>query len=381
MVSQSDYQDFVHTGPHTLAGRYLRSFWQPIYLTQDLAPGRAVPLRIMSEDFTLYRGRGGDPHLLASRCAHRGTQLSTGWVEDDCIRCFYHGWKYDATGQCVEQPAEDAAFAAKVRIASYPIQEYLGIIFGFLGDGPPPPLPRYPHLEGEGVLTVSTYVRPFNYFHNLENTVDMVHLAFVHHDTEVADSGLADLYTVSAEESPWGIDAYAPSSNGAGRGDLFGMPNIINFARQPEDPETGWTDCMVYKVPLDDESHLTFSLNFALVTGDVAERYRQRLAARPADTPSEVNEIGAAILRGDRHISEFVAHPEIVAIQDFVAQAGQGVIADRGAERLGRSDVGVILLRRIWERELRALAEGRPLKQWSRPAEARVASGLQGEPV
>src|SRR5713226_7171098 len=106
----------------------------------------------MSEDFTLYRGQSGTPHLVAFRCAHRGTQLSTGWVEGDCIRCFYHGWKYDGAGQCVEQPAEDSSFPPKVKIVSYPTEEYLGLIFAYLGDAEhgdtgafrPPPLPRYP---------------------------------------------------------------------------------------------------------------------------------------------------------------------------------------------------------------------------------------------
>ncbi|HZU05086.1 MAG TPA: Rieske 2Fe-2S domain-containing protein, partial [Chloroflexota bacterium] len=128
------YTDFAHTGPGTLAGRYLRLFWHPIYRAEDLPPGRAVPIRIMSEDFTLYRGESGAPHVLAFRCAHRGTQLSTGWVEGDCIRCLYHGWKYDASGQCVEMPAEDPSFPPKVRIRSYPTQEYLGLIFAYLGD-------------------------------------------------------------------------------------------------------------------------------------------------------------------------------------------------------------------------------------------------------
>src|SRR5437867_3500774 len=57
----ADYTDFAHTGPGTLAGRYLRLFWQPVSLSRDLSAGRARPLRIMSEDFTLYRGEGEPP--------------------------------------------------------------------------------------------------------------------------------------------------------------------------------------------------------------------------------------------------------------------------------------------------------------------------------
>src|SRR5262245_11756099 len=86
--------DFVHTGPDTIAGRYMRMFWHPVYRGQDLPAGHAVPIHIMSEDFTLYRGESGTPHVVAPRCAHRGTKLSVGWIEDDCIRCYYHGWKY-----------------------------------------------------------------------------------------------------------------------------------------------------------------------------------------------------------------------------------------------------------------------------------------------
>src|ERR1700730_6733212 len=113
------WRDFAHTRPGTLAGRYLRSFWQPIWRSKDLQVGRPRPLRVMSQDYTLYRGESGKVHMLDFRCAHRGTQLSTGWVEGDDIRCFYHGWKYDASGQCVEQPAENPSFPPKVRIGSY----------------------------------------------------------------------------------------------------------------------------------------------------------------------------------------------------------------------------------------------------------------------
>ena len=72
-------KDFVRTGPDTIMGRYLRLFWHPVYLARELKAGRAVPLKIMSEDFTLYRGENGVAQILAPRCAHRCTQLSTGW--------------------------------------------------------------------------------------------------------------------------------------------------------------------------------------------------------------------------------------------------------------------------------------------------------------
>jgi 5,5'-dehydrodivanillate O-demethylase oxygenase subunit len=110
----------------------------------------------MGEDFTLYRGESGKSYVVDFRCAHRQTQLSVGWVEEDCIRCFYHGWKYDGSGQCVEIPGEEESVAGKVRIKSYPVQEYLGLIFVYFGAGEPPPLPRYPECEGPGILDALT---------------------------------------------------------------------------------------------------------------------------------------------------------------------------------------------------------------------------------
>ena len=135
-----EHLDFVRTGPTTLAGKYLRTFWQPVFCSHELAAGRALPVRILGEELTLYRGEGGKAHVIGFRCAHRKTQLSIGWVEGDCLRCFYHGWKYDGSGQCVEQPAEPKPFAEKIRIPGYPVQEYLGLIFAYLGKGKPPPL-------------------------------------------------------------------------------------------------------------------------------------------------------------------------------------------------------------------------------------------------
>src|SRR5262249_41481681 len=108
LTSQRD--DFVFTGPDTIAGAYLRGFWNPVYHAADLKVGRPVPLRIMGETFTLYRGESGAVHLAEARCPHRGTQLSSAWVEGDALRCFYHGWKFESDGRCSEQPAEESRF-------------------------------------------------------------------------------------------------------------------------------------------------------------------------------------------------------------------------------------------------------------------------------
>jgi 5,5'-dehydrodivanillate O-demethylase len=380
----SDYTDFVHTGPGTLAGRFMRRFWQPVYRAEDLQPGHAKPIRIMHEDFTLYRGEDGAPHLLDFRCAHRGTQLSTGWVEGDCIRCFYHGWKYDQTGQCVEQPAEDASFASKVKIRSYPCEEYLGLIFAYFGEGErdetgavgPPPLPRFPEFEGEGVWEVLTYLRGCGFFQNVENSLDQIHVAFVHRVGPLAQPELLDdLPRVEVEETDYGLAVYGVQSRGPRRVSHFLMPNLLYFTLARFG--TGVQQALAWRVPVDADRHQNFNVTYTPVTGEAAQGYRERAERRlaAAQALSSTDEITAAIMRGDMHVDDTQDRPDVVTIQDHIAQMGQGAIADRTRERLGRSDVGVLQLRRLWERELRALAEGRPLKQWSRPAELVATRG------
>jgi 5,5'-dehydrodivanillate O-demethylase oxygenase subunit len=370
---------YAYTGPGTLGGRYLRRFWQPVAVVETLAPGRTRPIRVMGEDYTLYRGEDGTPHVVAYRCAHRGTQLSTGWVEGDCIRCFYHGWKYDGSGQCVEMPAEDPSFPPKVRIPGYPTAEYLGLVFAYFGEEPAPPLPRYPEFEEEGVLDVSTYDRACNFFNALENSHDPVHLAFVHRDSAFTTSGLAGVPRVWAEESDWGVTVHAQRPGGQMRTNQFCMPNIIRRTSPPDDPaETRWQEAIAWRVPIDDTAYRSFNADLVHLTGVDADRYREKLRAR-RERPSSggtVPETAMRVLRGEVRIQDLTDYPSIVNLQDTVSQVGQGIIPDRRQERLGRSDVAIILIRKIWTRELRALAAGQPLKVWAWRVGAAATTGV-----
>ena len=348
--------EFVTIGPGTLAGRFLRRFWQPVYLAAELKPGRAVPLRILGEDFTLYRGENA-PHLLAFRCAHRGTQLSTGWVEGDNLRCFYHGWTYGPDGQCIEQPAEPEPFCQRIRIRSYPVQEYLGLIFAYLGEGEAPPFPRYEQLEGEGVLETHAYVRECSYFNSLENNMDEAHIAFAHRSSEFTESGLNGfLPEISGEETDYGVVRRGSRPNGAERVLHLVMPNLLVFKGAPS-PETGETegrDQFAWRVPIDDLQHRSFNVSFVHATGEAAERYRERMQERqgPTGEPS-ANDLARAVLRGEMHVDEITGRPDVVNIQDVVAQVGQGQIPDRASEHLGRTDVLLMLLRKIYLREFK----------------------------
>ncbi|HLY64361.1 MAG TPA: Rieske 2Fe-2S domain-containing protein [Chloroflexota bacterium] len=369
--------DLVHTGADTLAGRYLRLFWQPVYRAQDLPAGRAKPIRIMNEELTLYRGQSGAAHMLAFRCAHRGTQLSTGWVEDDCIRCFYHGWKYDATGQCVEQPAEGAGFAAKIRIRAYPVREYLGLVFAYLGEGEPPTFRQFPQFDAPGVVTTTPpETWPCNYYNRLDNDADPYHVDFTHYES-IGRTGRLGMYEerhASFEETNYGVRVAVTVPNR--ETDYFHaiMPNVnqIRVRTGMAGGSTVWEERMTWAVPITDESSLRFEVNHVALAGDEAAAYREQYE-RDRSKPLDARRLGDPVLAGElrvRDIEPDVTAYELFRVEDYATEVGQGRIADRSRERLGRSDLGVIMRRKLWLQDLKALAEGRPRASWQVPRPA-----------
>jgi 5,5'-dehydrodivanillate O-demethylase len=361
-------ENFEETGPSTLAGQYLRRFWQPVYHSADIATGEAVPLRIMSEDWTLYRGASGSLFLVDARCPHRGAQLSLGRIEGDELRCFYHGWKFAGDGRCTEQPAEDSAFCHKVSVRSAPLREYLGLVFAYLGDGEPPEFPHHPEFERfSGLVEIDSYSRDCNYFQNLENALDMSHVGFVHGDNEGAFAGIGHGKRLAAEESAWGVAYTFTRDDGALRIQQFGMPNVFYMMALPNDPDIGWQESLFWWVPIDDGRHMQFSLHRVPATGEAAKRIKDRRQARRSRIDQAHQEICAAILAGRLRMRDVDgARVDMIRLQDDLAQVGQGRIADRDAEQLGRADVGVIQIRKLWARELAHLRAGRPLKAWAR---------------
>ena len=344
----------------------MRLFWHPIHHSADLPKGRARPVTIMKVEYALYRGEDGRAHLVDARCPHRGMLLSAGWVEDDCLRCFYHGWKFDSAGQCVEQPAEPKSFARKVRIRSYPCEEYLGLVFAYLGDGKPPPLPRYAEFEKfEGILEHDSYVRACNFFNNEENAVDLTHSGFVHRNNPGSFDGFTDSPTMDAAESCWGITVFARWPDQV-RMSQIGMPNVFHHKAQPTDIALApYREFLAWWVPIDDESHIQFTVAAVRLPLDKARQYEERRALRLAKRSQSRAALAERILKGEMWLDQVDPDStDFLRLQDDIAQIGQGRIANLQRERLGQGDRAVIALRKVWARELRALAANRPLKRW-----------------
>jgi 5,5'-dehydrodivanillate O-demethylase len=355
-----------HVGPGTLVGRYLRQFWHPVHHAADLKPGQVKPLRIMAEDFTLYRAEDGTPHVVGPRCAHRGMSLAPGWVEGDSIRCFYHGWRFDGAGQCVEQPAERPPFCHKISIPSYPTREYLGLIFAYLGEGNAPEFPRYAPFEEEGIyLHTDSYTRPCNFFMNMENAGDLSHIAFTHHDASVSWDETVDGPELSASETMWGVEHKSQRPSGRRNIGQLGMPNMYHVRGVPNDPEVAYREFIGWWVPIEDDRHTQFTVVALRGEPDMIKRYAARRAEQWAREDLDRERIARAVLAGDLRLDDVDrSRVNMIFLQDDVAQMGVGSIGSRPPEHLGRGDTGVIMTRKIWLRELRKFAAGEPTKAW-----------------
>ncbi len=363
-------QPLSETSAGTPMGEVLRKFWHPIALSKSVAPGKAREVRLLGEDLALYRGQGGQAHLLVNRCAHRLTKLHTGWVEGDELRCMYHGWKYDARGQCVERPAERPGSHASIRVTAYAVHEYCGLIFAYLGEGTPPvfDLPRKPRFEEDGVMLFQRQeIWPCNWLQHAENSLDAVHVSFAHQMGKVGvfgDAITSDIPTISYEETSGGIQQTAVRVSG-GKSQVrvsdWTFPYGNHVAMPAVYPGGPWMESANWMVPIDDTHTLRVSLRAAPSTTPEADAQLQAYFDGCED-----------YCAADHHDELFAGHyPDdplvrLTSAQDYVALIGQGVIADRVHERLGASDLGIAMLRRILAREIEAVRSGAPTKAWAR---------------
>ncbi|MGZ5834620.1 MAG: Rieske 2Fe-2S domain-containing protein [Xanthobacteraceae bacterium] len=364
--------DIATTKRGTPGGKFMRQFWLAIEASADLPAGRAKPIRIMGENYTLYRGQSGRAQVIDERCPHRGAQMHLGWVEDDDIRCVYHGWKFSCDGQCIEQPAEKENFNRKVAIKTYPTREHMGQIFAYFGEGDPPSWPPFPEPAADGIIDVwPTYKVPCNYLQCFENSMDEVHVAFTHAPGGSHAKLAVDLPVITAEEKDWGILRFGTRANGKVRHTLHYAPNIVRVIVPPLaglDGVGGWPEIIFSFTPVDDENCLWLITSKVFATGKDADVFREKRAEldrKRAEAPP-VMDVVHDLWSGKLHYAD-VRHPDLAIVQDIAVQAGQGPIENRDDEYLGRSDAAIIVWRRILEREMRLIAEGKPGKQWKTP--------------
>jgi len=191
---RKEQNDFVtQTGPATPMGRLFRSYWTPALLAEELLENDSPPVRVklLSERLIGFRDSEGRYGLIDEFCAHRGASLWFGRNEECGLRCPYHGWKFDVTGQCIEVPSEPAesGFAKRIKLKSYPLAEQGGVLWTYMGPSErTPPLPQWEFsLVPPGQRFVSKRLQECNWLQAMEGGIDSSHVSWLHRANVVSD--------------------------------------------------------------------------------------------------------------------------------------------------------------------------------------------------
>ncbi|HLQ32265.1 MAG TPA: aromatic ring-hydroxylating dioxygenase subunit alpha [Chloroflexota bacterium] len=361
MLSIRDNELLTQVGPGMPMGQLMRYYWQPVCSVQDLAasPFRTKEVEILGEKLVVFRDRQGRLGLVEGHCSHRRASLAYGVVENDGIRCQYHGWKFDHSGRCLEQPFEDTThpedrFREKCGIRGYRVEELAGLVFAYLGPEPAPLLPRWaPLVYDNAVRDIAITELPCNWLQAQENSLDPVHLEWLHNY-----SGSYFAQIMAGEEPELG--EYQPRHQKIGF-DVFEYGIIkrrltIGNTEEHDEWRIGHpilfpnvlvvgnplANIVQFRVPIDDNRTLHFSV----------------YTWRPApgfDAPKQDSIPSRWVPLRDENDRLLVNH---VFNQDYTCWVSQGPIAERNLEKLGKSDEGVILFRKMLLDQLKRVQSG-----------------------
>jgi len=363
MLSAEKNRLLTEVGPGTPMGEVLRRHWHPVGAVDALERQPVQPLRLFGEDLVLFRDRSGSYGLVERQCPHRRADLAHGFVEDEGIRCHYHGWQFAADGRCLAQPFEDIAdprcrLRDKVRLRSYPVRAQAGLLWAYLGPLPVPELPDWEafHWDNGFVQIVFSQV-PCNWLQAQENSIDPVHFEWMHANwgRRLAGREGADAprhLKLAFEAFEHGLVYKRVSEDTDEAHPLWTIGRVCLW---PNGFFLG--DHFEWRVPIDDTNMLSVTWSFIRVPNE-SEPFRQ------ASIPS-----WTAPIRDARTGQWITSH---VINQDIVAWVGQGPVADRTRETLGASDRGIAMLRRQLFDDIDAVAAGRDPKGVQRDPQANV---------
>ncbi len=149
MLSHADNEALTRTDPGTPMGETMRRYWMPALLSSEIAEPDCAPVRVrlLGEDLIAFRDTQGRIGLLDQFCPHRRASLFLGRNEECGLRCVYHGWKFDVSGQCLDMMNEppDSNYKDELRIKAYPAIEQGGVVWTYMGAPEKQPAP--PNFE------------------------------------------------------------------------------------------------------------------------------------------------------------------------------------------------------------------------------------------
>jgi phenylpropionate dioxygenase-like ring-hydroxylating dioxygenase large terminal subunit len=319
---------------------------------------------VLGEELVLFRDEFGKLGLLGLHCPHRGTSLEYADIECGGIRCPYHGWLFDVSGQCLEMPAEpkDSKFPQKVKHLSYPVQEQGGLIFAYMGPDrdEPPPLPKYGPLVDRGSQWQIEPVRhaEYNWFNFFENSADPAHVCILHRHAGYGQQSWGNQFFSYTEmphfefvEMDYGMKVVM-TKPGPKPGTEFvdemslALPSIVQvgdteFVHAKMDAavlikEGSQCEHWMFVTPNDDEHFMLFTADN--YKGPEANFFEKLKALREQETPVQ------EVMPYDKR--KFMPYKGNVRKEDLMTQGTQGLLGER-SEQLSVSDRGVIKFRKI----------------------------------
>jgi phthalate 4,5-dioxygenase len=376
--AQNDF--LTRTGPDTPMGNLFRRYWTPALHSQELPEPDCPPVRLklMSERLIAFRDTQGRIGVMDEFCAHRGVSLWFGRNEENGLRCAYHGWKYDVSGQCIEVPSEPEAsgFCKKIKLRSYPCAELGDVIWVYMG--PPalqPPLPAFEWTKvPRSHRFVSKRTQECNYLQAMEGGIDSAHVSFLHrHDLRSDSLHMSKGAELTREtdtrfevvETAGGmvIGVRRPASQGQlyWRITQWIMPFHTMIPPYGENALNGhaW-------VPLDDENCITWSFTHHPTRpltehelGVMRNGGGIHVKLIPGSFRPVVNKDNDYMIdRAAQRDSKSYSGVAGIAMQDAAIQESMGPIQDRSKENLVSTDNGVIMARIRLRKAALAAAEG-----------------------
>ncbi|MDB6041679.1 MAG: pht3 [Gammaproteobacteria bacterium] len=398
MLRKEQNDLLTQTGPETAMGAMFRSYWLPALLSEELPENDCAPVRVklLAESLIAFRDSEGRYGLISEFCAHRGVSLWFGRNEEGGIRCAYHGWKYDVTGQCIDVPSEPSenGFCQRIKLKSYPLVEQGGVLWTYMGAREKqPPLPEFEFsVVPASQSFTSKRLQECNWLQAMEGGIDSSHVSWLHRGNLNSDplfkGAKGNQYNLNDVKPVFEV---VPSDGGlligarrnAEQGNYYWritpwvMPCFTMVPPRGDHPVHGH-----FWIPIDDESCWAWSFDYHPVRALSAEELQAMQAGKGVHVATIAGTYLPLANKGNNYLMDRAAQKagraysgiDGIGMQDASLQESMGSIADRTRENLSSTDNGIVMARMRLLKAAKALAEKGETPPGVDPAHHRVRS-------
>lgn len=376
MLSIEDNELLTRTGPGTAMGDLFRRFWLPVALSKEVGPTEKGPTKVtvLGEKLIAFRNKDDTVGLVDARCPHRLANLYWGRNEGDGLRCVYHGWKFDKEGNCLDQPAEseETCFKQHVKLKAYPTHEVGGAIWAYMG--PADKKPPFPEFEFTLVPSDHVYaskrLQLCNWLQNLEGELDTAHVQQLHQHEVVPGSMVALAPRYEIKDTGFGMLMIAKREGKDGtphagkinwRMTPYIMPSGTLIPQAPDRPQH-----LTFAVPIDDVTMMGYTVSWRAdrpITGEDMRRFTEddilHLRVDPETFLPVANIHNDYLIDRKSQANETMTGIPGLRLQDVAVQEDQdGPIAPRHLEKLGSTDLAIVMMRRKLLTTVKGLQSG-----------------------